>query len=221
MNLLCLDIETDALPDDELLAIIPPFDPEAVKVGNMKDPNLIRAKIEESRASHFQDYKGNAALNPMTGRIIAVGLKLPGKPPLVLSGGEAAMLTATWRATQACLDCDGPKLAGWNITGFDLPWLIKRSFKHGIKPPGWLRDGRYWSRAIIDLLDVWKLGEFRKEEGKTVGNSLDNVAKFLGLPPKLGNGKDFAELLRKDQKAAGAYLIRDLEITEKIAGIIL
>lgn len=221
MNILVCDIETAPLPDDELLAIIPPFDSDAVKVGNMVDPLKIAAKIEDARASHFADYKENAALNPMTGRIVAIGLKSPDKLSIMFDGDETKMLRAAWEIIEGkCMECE-TKLVGWNITGFDLVWMLRRSFCHRIQHPRWLRDGRYWSRAIIDLLDVWRLGEYRKEEGKTMGNSLDNVAKFLGLPPKLGSGKDFAELLKKDPVAAEAYLVRDLLTVERIAGIIL
>lgn len=223
-NLLLLDVETAPLPDEELLAIIPPFDEAEVKVGNMVDPKKIEAKIEERRASHFADYKEGAALNAMTAKIVAIGLKAtyhPSVSSVIETGDENGILIRTWEAIERFCVHECHSLVGWNVTGFDLIMLCKRSYKHRIKPPEWLRDGRYWSRSIIDLLDVWRLGEFRKEEGKTVGNSLDNVAKFLGLPPKLGDGKDFAELLKRDPKAASAYLIRDLEIVEGIAGIIL
>lgn len=219
---LALDIETAPVPDALLSMIIPAFDPEGVKVGNLVDPKKIAAKIEEARASHFEDYKAGAALNAMTGRIVAAGMKSDAGTT-ILFDDEPVLIKAVWDEIEAKVGHDTHfyKLVGWSITGFDLIFLIKRSYRHKIKPPSWLREGRYWHRGIVDLLDVWKLGEFRKEEGKTVGNSLDNVAKFLGLPLKLGNGKDFAELLRKDPKAAKAYLVRDLEIVEKIAGIIL
>lgn len=97
---LIFDIETGPLPDEQLKAFLPAFeppkhpgefDPAAVKVGNLKDDAKIAAKMEEARAAHaqaladysitcleaeakhWQDFADKAALSPVTGRILAIG----------------------------------------------------------------------------------------------------------------------------------------------------
>ncbi len=104
---------------------------------------------------------------------------------------------------------------GFNIFNFDLPFLIRRSWKLGVKIPTGVREGRYWGRFFIDLMDVWTLGN-REQRA-----SLDAVSKHLGLGGKTGNGADFAKLYATDQAAALAYLKNDLELTAKVAEVLL
>lgn len=214
-----IDVETAPIPDPLLSMIIPPFDPSEVKCGNLKDPEKIDAKLAEARASHFDDYKRNAALSAMTGTVVAIGLVVNKVPILLIDGSEGDLLEAVW---QRMSTTNGDTtFTGWNITGFDLPFLMRRSYRHKIRPPIWLREGRWWHRSIVDLLDVFRMGEYTRDEGKRVGYSLNNVAKFLGLGEKSGNGADFAELLKTNREQAEVYLKRDLEITGQIADMIL
>ncbi len=102
-------------------------------------------------------------------------------------------------------------MIGFNIFGFDLPFLFRRSWKRRVPIPFGLRRGRYWGDQLIDLRDTWQLGD-RQARG-----SLDSIAKHLGVGAKNGDGKAFAELWRSDRKQAEAYLRNDLELTAKIA----
>ena len=74
MNTLIFDIETGPLPENELLAMMPAFDPADVKSGNLKDPAKIAEKIAEAEANHRRDFIGRAALDPLTGRVVAIGV---------------------------------------------------------------------------------------------------------------------------------------------------
>ena len=63
------DIETGPLDRDTLASQLPPFDPAEVKVGNIKDPALIAAKIESARSNHEAQFFAKAALSPATGKV--------------------------------------------------------------------------------------------------------------------------------------------------------
>lgn len=196
MKKLYFDIETGPLPEAELIGMMPEFDAPS----NLKDPDKIAAAIAKKRA----DYIADAALDPLTGCVLAIGVNGD-----VVEGDEAEMLKAFWWL----LSEDGrfPQIIGFNITGFDLPFLFKRSWRHGIKPPSWLRKGRYWDSDVVDLREVWCMGD------RTAKGSLEAVAMHLGLGCKLGSGKDFAALWKDDKQAAIKYLKRDVELTKLIA----
>src|SRR5262245_13453189 len=68
------DVETGPLADSELSALLPPFDPAEVKTGNLKDPSKIAEKIAEAEANHRRDFFDKAALDPLTGRVVAIGM---------------------------------------------------------------------------------------------------------------------------------------------------
>jgi len=101
-------------------------------------------------------------------------------------------------------------MIGFNIFAFDLPFLIRRSWKYGIQPQG-VRKGRYWSDDLVDLRELWQMGN-RQDHG-----SLDSIAKHFGVGAKNGNGKDFANLWAADKTKAIEYLRNDLNLVAAIA----
>ncbi len=184
------DIETRPLPESELTALVPPFDPAEVKTGNIKDPDKIAAKIAEAEASHRRDFFDKAALDPLTGRVVAIGVmtfdvrgpkglpfNLGGQFSIIGRDDEAQMLSEFWEITRGEMGRTNPMI-GFNIFNFDLPFLIRRSWKHGVPVPFGLRRGRYWSDQVIDLRECWQLGD-RQAKG-----SLDSIARHLGVGAK-------------------------------------
>lgn len=206
------DVETGPLPESELAALLPPFDPAEVKVGNLKDPEKIAAKIAEAEANHKRDFIENAALDPLTGRVVAIGMLRHDTRDFVAVGheDEARTLAEFWSVLRAEI-VRGSNLVGFNTFQFDLPFLLRRSWKHRVPVPLGLRRGRYWSEHLGDLREIWQLGD-RMAKG-----SLDSIAKHLGVGEKTGEGKDFARLWREDRAKAMSYLRNDLELTAKIA----
>jgi hypothetical protein len=210
MNTIVFDVETAPLPESELAALLPPFDPAEVRTGNLKDPEKIAAKLAESEASHRREFFAKAALDPLTGRVLVIGLLDKGGVRILDNENEAAVLREFWTA------CRGEQgrinqLVGFNTHLFDLPFLIRRSWRHRVPVPFGVRRGRYWGDEIVDLRDAWQLGD-RQARG-----SLDAIAKHLGLGAKNGNGADFAALWQTDRAKAVEYLKNDLELTAKIA----
>ena len=220
MNTILFDIETSPLPESELAALVPPFDPAEVRTGNLKDPDKIAAKLAEAEANHRRDFFDRAALDPLTGRVLAIGL---------LQNAEGGMQKAEFRIighddeAQTLREfwslCRGEmgrinQMVGFNSNVFDLPFLIRRSWRHRVAVPCGIRRGRYWSDQMVDLREAWQLGD-RQARG-----SLDTIAKHLGIGAKNGSGADFAALWQSDRAKAVEYLRNDLELTTKLAEVL-
>lgn len=201
MRTIVFDIETGPLPEAELALLEPAF--EAGK--NLKDPEKIRADLEAKREA----WREGAALSAVTGQVIALGLFRDGAFEAV-TGEERAILQRFWsewmdsRTVQA-------RFVGFNILGFDLPFLIRRSWHHRLPVPDDLRqNGRYWHPRFIDLREIWQLGD-RQAAGK-----LDDLARHLNAGSKNGSGADFARLLVHDRERALAYLENDVRLTAAV-----
>ena len=205
------DIETGPLSDAELTAITPPFDPAEVKCGNLKDPDKIAAKLQEAETNYLRDIRDKAALDALTGRVLAIGLDDQNGKSCIAEHSEADTLGEFWMRYK----CSTNHFVGFNIFSFDLPFLIKRSLHHRIKIPPSVRKGRYWGDQFIDLRDIWQCGD-RKAKG-----SLDTICKFLGIEGKNGNGKDFARLFELNREKALEYLENDLRMTRQVGEILM
>lgn len=74
-------------------------------------------------------------------------------------------------------------LAGHNIAGFDIPFLVKRLIFHRISIPTLLIrcvEAKPWDQPVYDTIRVWKFGSSEFV-------SLDNMCNFLGIEsPKTG-----------------------------------
>jgi len=212
MQTIFFDIETGPLPEAELAALLPPFDPAEIKTGNLKDPAKIAEKLREAEEAHRREFFEKAALDPLTGRVVAIGLLYPDSNEFVVIGhdDEATTLREFWEVTKGEMGRIN-QMVGFNSNSFDLPFLIRRSWRHRVPVPFGIRRGRYWSDEMVDLRDAWQLGD-RQARG-----SLDSIAKHLGVGAKNGSGADFAALWQSDRAKATEYLRNDLQLTARIA----
>jgi hypothetical protein len=205
-----LDIETAPLPAEE----IEDFAPEFTAPANYKDPEKIAANIAEQKLAWVE----RGALSPLTGRVLAIGLMEAGSDEVTIHHGEdeRALLQAL---LEDAGDFTAGPLVGWNIRGFDLPFLSRRLWRHGMKPPRWWTARPGWGKEplVMDLMEDWKCGDYKAAHTK-----LDHAAKFLGLAGKTGaHAKDFGKLYAEDLEAALAYLRRDVELVQQIHGRIM
>jgi uncharacterized protein YprB with RNaseH-like and TPR domain len=206
MKNIVFDIETGPLPEGELENLMPRFDPAEVKLGNIKDAEKIKSRIAEAERNHRIDFIEGAALDALTGRVLAIGLIFEdGSFSVIGHDDEAAILRDFWRITR------GSRMIGFNSNSFDLPFLIRRSLRHRVLVPREIRSGRYWSSTMVDLRDAWQMGD-RQARG-----SLNAIARHLNLGQKTGQGADFARLWNSDRDRAVAYLRQDVELTARIA----
>lgn len=248
--MLIFDIETGPGPWDEISKFMPPFDPgsvkgivtgefdpASVKTGNLGDIKA-REKIEKARvehnaalansaqlladaeAKHKAAFLDKAALEPTTGRVLAIGYggsRIDGKKIIDAVSdqrGEGALIEKFWSEYVNRRNA-GQHIIGHNILGFDLPFMIRRSWMLNVDVPASVRPppGRYFDSLFVDTQEVWLCGD---RWGGTPSN-LNIVSKAFGLTGKNGNGKDFAELLASDYDAAVNYLRNDLELTANVA----
>lgn len=247
--MLIFDIETSARSEAELRPLCPPFDPasvdglalgefdpQSVKLGNLKDAAKIEAKIAEARAAHeaaaanapqilaaaeaahWQSFVNRAALSPVTGQVLAIGYWSKAAGCKIQGQGETLderqLLANFWQRYRACRS-ENRRMVGFNIFRFDLPFMARRSWYLGVDVPDTLTDqtGRYFDRTFVDLYARWQCGVY----GESI--RLDDLARFFGVGGKPDGicGADFGRLYAEDRTAAIEYLRNDLLITSGCA----
>ncbi|PKN83356.1 MAG: hypothetical protein CVU46_17200 [Chloroflexi bacterium HGW-Chloroflexi-8] len=198
---LIFDIETIANLDTLRYA------PEPEAPGNLKDPEKIAKAIEEKR----QDQIDRAALDPDYGEIVTIGFSTSPKGEIqVLHGDEKLMLEKFWNVFD---DCSG-RCVGYNILGFDLPYLLRRSMAVGVRPIILPILAKYRTDPVTDLMGIlynWNPAK-----------SLKQVAKIYQLPiecPEVDGSKVGSLPLEEIIK----YQISDVKLTislwERMNGI--
>jgi len=220
-NPIVFDIETRPGDQEEIIHLLPPFDPSEVKVGNMKDPALIAAKIKDAEEKHLSSFLEKAALSPDSGRVVAIGFIWDQGHEIISAdspGGEAKIISHFWQIFNQSRTGDAyQEMIGHNIIDFDLPFLVARSWALGIEVPSLAykiqRNGKFiaWSDNFIDTRLIFMMN---RKEGRS---SLDAVSRFFGLGGKDQSGKDFWAMFQKDRQAAIDYLKKDLDLTWGVA----
>lgn len=251
--MLFFDIETVGLPDKKLSALCPAFtppphpgefNPATVKYGNTKDETKRTALLAERKADHeaaiasyeqnrtalaeqhFADFKSKAALDAITGRVLAIGLQSAdnGNFGIVDGGGDEAKLLGDFWGKYVKCRAQAPvprRMVGCNIFGFDLPFLVRRSWILGVDVPATVTvNRRYFDQLFVDLREVWLLGQ----RWGDCESKLDTMARALGVGSKANGGgvtgADFGRLwcgTAEERNQAVAYLKNDLELTAQVA----
>lgn len=225
MGYTVFDIETIPKPMEVLESIIPPFNADDVKLGNLKDPAKIEAKIEEARLTHVDDFIESAALDARYSEVCAIGYRA-----FTTKNGEVTRIDgqADGRTEkeiveqfwQTFLNIYGKdiSLVGFNSHNFDQPYLMRRSWALGAMVPyGVMQKDRWWNEHFVDLRVRWQCGQQWTQSAAQVGG-LTGLCNALGVPcrPKK-SGKDFGKLWQSDVAAASDYLTADLDETEQCA----
>lgn len=214
---LYFDIETVPEPKEVLDRLMPEFDPAEVKLGNTRDPDKVRERIILAKAEQQQSFFDNAALHANTGKVAMIGIIQDDKFAAMITNGEkdeAKVLNTFWGLAMGAIRL-GISVVGFNILEFDLPFLVRRSWKLKVHVPIDAGDlaRRYpaWNPLFLDLMQLWNLGNRYPDKGTS---SLNDLAKYFGLPPKLGKGKDFHKMSKEQQVAyceQDLRLVRDLD----------
>jgi hypothetical protein len=230
----CFQVDYSKVKDADLIDA--EFDPDSVKLGQMKDPLKIAAKIDGERekfdkakaaaveakanaaTDQWREFVDRAALSPITGRVLAIGwigtndvIQIWAVDPAD-ADAEKKLLTTFWVSFRECCKTDSP-IIGFNSLGFDLPFLIRRSWLLGVDVPDDVLSNGRPHRLFIDLMQVWGCGN-RQER-----ISLDNLSAFFGHGQKTEgvNGGDFARLYLsekpEDREKAIEYLRQDCRLT--------
>jgi hypothetical protein len=220
------DIETGPLPEDQLKALCPAFDPDSVKVGNTKDPEKIKEKVEKAEKEHFTKFLNKSALDPQTGMVLVLAYCFDDDEPEcdVFDDHEEGEVSLLKRFNFLLDQSLGAKdlLIGFGIKNFDLPFLVRRMWINGLKPAPVLFShfrGRFsWNENVTDAYEEWMLGQrpFDKE-ASAVSNGLDTVSKsLLGLGKSGDLGKMFSDHFLEDRKTALEYARTDVKRTREV-----
>ena len=97
--------------------------------------------------------------------------------------GETDDEAAAIRKYATFMDEKRPILVTWNGRGFDVPVLNLRAMHYGLSQKWWFDRGsryRYSEEGHLDLKDQMQ------DYGAVNGLGLDNMAKIIGLPGKIG-----------------------------------
>ena len=129
----------------ELIGV--PFDDSLVKYGQMKDPEKRAAKLQDRKDKHnaaittaqtairiaeqdqFRKFKDKCCLSARKSRVAAIGYNGK-KIHIDCREDEWAMILSFWQLIVARLD-NGGIVVGHNIHGFDLPYLMRRTWLLG------------------------------------------------------------------------------------------
>lgn len=261
MKYLIFDIETGPLPEEHLVEhftfdeskisgfdlLSKEFDPSSVKLGNLKDPDKIQAKIDDAQADFnlkkstahiaveqgrkdaWEKFVSRAALSPLTGQVLAVGF-CGVKTDEDSSNGPNKVVTIFVDATRTEKELieevletivatieDNGYVVGHNIIGFDIPFLIRRGLFYGIEPSPILKK-ELLTYHSQRLIDTIRYWQFGNRMEEMV--KLDTLAKFFGTTRKNGNGAIFYKSFLgtpEEQLEALRYLENDIVMTTEIA----
>ncbi len=248
MELFACDIETGPLPDDELLRLyeVPQkpglFKAAAVDTGRATKVETINIKVAKARAAHdvmVADWDGycdrdkaewldatreRAALSSLTGRVLAVGYwrnDEHGSNPSRINSvdiDEVDILNSWWNL---CRENCGDRFVFHNGFGFDLPFLVRRSWILDVTVPDWVMSVRgsrvsFNQDRFLDTMITWTMGKYQ------TFISLNDLAKALGIEGKLKgcDGADFARMwygTAEEQVLALEYLDQDVRVTMRAA----
>jgi hypothetical protein len=200
-GLLFFDVESAPLPD--AAEYIKPGKPPA----NYKSAEAIEKWEAEDRA----DKLAKAALNPDLCRVVAIGTQRDqGAPQASWGDNERLMLESFWRAAAE----PTVMLVGFNVVGFDLPILVRRSQYLGV-PHVAPEMGKYRHPMVIDLMEILSfgriefmrsLGFYCKRFGITAGAEDTHTGADIGALVAAGEWDAVADHVRADvAKTAALY----------------
>lgn len=224
-NDVCFDIETSPLPGEHLTAARPPFDPNDVKMGNLKDPEKIKAKLEEAERDYEQDFINRAALDAKFGYVMMIAWTI-GESDVMFEVAEdleqeVRLLTNFAKLTRDTIVAGG-RIISFNGKSFDHTFMMRRMWIQRVTPPLGLitsfKGRQYWSELVTDLFEIW-LGP--SGYGQGAGQGLDAVSHAVTGLRKIGEGYRFDVQYWQNKKQATDYGCHDVHMTRELARWIL
>ena len=215
-------------PDEKKIPKHPgPFDVSSVKIPSSWGEEAAAKKIATEKEKHdkalkghegaveafvkqeFADFRDKAALSAIYGRVLAMGFLQDDQAFIIGADDEdqeRELLTDFWETYKQFRNSQ-EIITGFNITGFDVPFVMRRSWILGIGvPAGVLKNNRYLELPFNDQRTTWSCGE-HQAKGK-----VQEIALALGLPGKHKGkgGEEFANDWFSDRDEACKYLAMDV-----------
>jgi len=216
------DIETGPLPEDRLRELYTEktYEEFAESCDKRWKPNTVSEKYEASRFNDWEAFVSKAALHAIRGYVVAIGYQIvsnDGPDRVVIRGGDERQLLEHFFMLFNGVALRQLRLTGFNIEGFDLPFLCRRAMLLDIEVPQSIRvnNSRYWNPCFTDLMKVWGCGDYKSFI------SMNDLSHAFGLEGKNGSGAEFHRLWTSgdatDRQAAIDYLRNDLYLTRELA----
>jgi uncharacterized protein len=163
------------------------------------------APIRKDGYFELPDEEQKKLLNPIDSRIVAIGIRSNGMSKIIMDDNEKKMLQDFWFEWRRHLS---PMLqvVGFNISHFDIPFLVTRSFVHNVQVVPFVL------RSIVDLRE--KVNAYRYGPSR---GTLKEFAEILGIPNAGIDGSEIAKLYHEGyHDTIRQYLANDLEITDEM-----
>ena len=202
------DIETRPVSMKRLKEILPTYD---LKKDKHYDTSIT---ADANEAFHWDRKHERAALHAETASVCALGFFTNGIDWINTDRHmhESQLLREFWSWV-----AKDHQLIGFNVFRFDFPFLVRRSWYHGLETPGIspsvLSQVGFYPFKHVDLLKIWQCGN------SDSWASLDVVCKAAGIDGKPSDctGADFHRVLDESPDIARNYLANDLRMTEQLA----
>ena len=148
-------------------------------------------------------------------RIVTIGA-------LALDGDRFGVVTGSSEADRVggfvrYLERERPRLITWNGRTFDMPVIIARALRYGLAMPWWY--GHRSTRKRYNTDGHWDVKDFLSDFGAGKIGHLDQAAKLVGFPGKIGvDGSQVAAMVADGrQRDVDAYCLCDVAQTGAVA----
>ena len=184
MKVIIFDIETGPVDQNELIRMMPEFEAPS----NYSKPDTIKSYLIKKKEEYLNG--DGAALSALTGEVLAIGYceydteTKERSETKIIEGVESEILKEFWDIIS-----DKNAIVGFNSNYFDIPFLMRRSWKNNVNTPTILQNGKYIDIKFVDLINIWSCGAPQKIK-------LDTLAKFLNVGGKNGDGALFSEIYK-------------------------
>jgi DNA polymerase elongation subunit (family B) len=151
------------------------------------------------------------ALDAMSGRVVCVSMLIDDGAvvsELALVGeDERRIIGEFWRTLRV-----SDVIVGHNVVDFDLKFLRQRSWILGIEPSRRIDTRHYYTREVIDTLQLWT-----DWCGNKKGASLDALGSALGCGAKTGNAGNVVQWWsERNLEAIQAYCCEDVRLAYRV-----
>lgn len=151
-----------------------------------------------------------AALSALSGRIVCICLLLDDgcmiREIAIASEDERQIIGEFWAAIRPT-----DVLVGHNLLEFDLAFIRQRSWVLGIRPSRAIDERRFYTRDVIDTLELWANWGHKK------GATLNALATVLGCGGKTADGSSVARWWAdRDLDAITSYCREDVRLAYRV-----
>jgi predicted PolB exonuclease-like 3'-5' exonuclease len=215
-NYLFIDVET--IPDQNIPEKLKPaFNPDSVKLGNVKDPERVKAKIISAGIEFETGLTKKMSVSSDLCQIISLGYIETDPQFKEISRGVFFNETSD---KEILVKFQGVLkdsiLVGWNLKGFDNPVIWKRGIIQGLNIfNDYLGlNNKYRSERCIDLMHVWNNFDMGK---------MSACADRLGIENKTGmDGSMIYQAFQNKQfQEIQDYNLQDCQVCLEIAKKVL